>query len=135
MSDREDDLTLIKFLRQHQGVSPPPNPDLEVRIMEAIATCPRLSRQRRYLWIVPSAIAVGSALTWVGYQFFIPVNAPLETAEVAEFWAENWNALADEPRFSDTNTYLDTAIADELLFAHPSAYEDVRSAELVTDKR
>ncbi|PSB03096.1 hypothetical protein [Merismopedia glauca] len=135
MSDREDDLTLLKFLRQHQGVSPPSAPDLEARIMQAVATCPRLSRSRRYLWIVPSAIAVGSVLTWVGTQFFIPLTAPVETAEVEEFWTENWEAVSQEPTIQDTSSTSTTVLADELLDSHPTTDYDVSSTQLTTYKR
>lgn len=135
MSDREEDLTLIEFLRQHRGISPPSAPDLEDRIMEAVAVCPRQSPQRRYLWLVPSAIAIGSVLTWAGSQLYAPLTAPLETAEVEQFWTENWEAVAEEPSIQPTDITLNTLMAEEFYLAQPTASDRTLSAELTTDRR
>jgi hypothetical protein len=135
MSDREDDLTLMKFLRQHQGVSPPPAPNLECRIMQAVATCPRLSRYRRYLWMVPSAIAATSLLAWMSSQFFIDINKPLETAELEEFWLENWEYMVREPTLQNRADVSTTLLADELLNSDPSLDSGVFYTELTSNKR
>jgi hypothetical protein len=135
MSDRQDDLTLIEFLRQHQGVSPPPARDLEARIMESVAICPRLSPQRRYLWLIPSAIAVGSLFTWVGSELFIRFTAPVQTAEVEKFWTENWELLFPELTSEYTTDSSTTLLAEEWLYYNASLDDGVSSAELTTYKR
>jgi hypothetical protein len=134
MSDRQDDLTLIEFLRQHQGVSPPPAPDLEARILQTVATCPRLSPQRRYLWLVPSAIAIGSVLTWVGSQFLIPITAPIETAEVEEFWTENWESIFQEPTPQSNINSSSSLLAEEWLYYDRGIDDGVSSVQLTTYK-
>jgi hypothetical protein len=135
MSDREDDLTLIEFLRQHQGVSPSPAPDLEARIMKSVAICPRLSPQRRYLWLIPSAIAVTSLCTWVGYQLFIPFTAPVQTAEVETFWTENWEIVFPELTSEYMTDSSTTLLAEEWLYYNTSLENGVSSAELTTYQR
>ena len=56
---------LIHFLRQHRPVPPPTPPDLEDRIMNAIAVSPQLKtfpKLRR--WLIPSATIAAMLIVW-----------------------------------------------------------------------
>lgn len=115
----DDDPKLTKltdFLQQHRPPVPPPNPDLEDRILAAVSqTQPERSPPRRWVlprWYVPGAIAASLLVAIAGYQLLQPTNSMIAEQQAIESFIEaSWQgALNDSseddifpPTDSDTN--------------------------------
>lgn len=95
----KDDERLVAFLRHHRPEAPPASPDVEERILAAVATQPLKSR--RQLWFLAPALAAGLLLAVGGYtwgQKFAdrpPANPPTdaELARLEEFLESSWDGL------------------------------------------
>lgn len=91
----DEDPRLRAFLRRHRPVAPPAAVDLEERLMQAIATEPRLPGLRglshRWLWIMPTAIAAGVTLLWGSDRLWSPTSLPeAEIASLETFLEGCW---------------------------------------------
>jgi hypothetical protein len=105
----DDDPALTHFLRQHRSTPPPASPDLEDRILQAIATDALKKppgaqvipfHKRRRLWLVPSTLAAGLLVALVSYQMLprFQQTDRKETASLETFVENTWdNSLLEEP--------------------------------------
>lgn len=85
----EDDQPLVDFLRQHAGTPPPPAPNLETQIMQAVASSTRQQTPtRRYLWVVPPAIAASLLIAWFAHLF-----PPSPEPSLEAFMKDNWDSV------------------------------------------
>lgn len=96
-----DDQPLKDFLRQHAGTPPPPAPDLEKRIMAAVAAsapsrgpATRKSSWNWRSWFVPPAIAASLVIAWGGGRLLMPSQpSAAELATLATFLENNWDSV------------------------------------------
>jgi len=95
MSQFPDDRDLVKFLRQNRAVPPPAAKGLEDTILSAL---PEMApARRRYLWVVPSAIAATLIATFVSYRAFLPAQpSPTELASLENFMETNWHHTVND---------------------------------------
>ncbi|MBW4520049.1 MAG: hypothetical protein KME16_10170 [Scytolyngbya sp. HA4215-MV1] len=104
----DDDPMLTNFLRQHRAAPPLASPDLEDRIVHAIATDRPAKKpgaqvisihKKRSLWLVPSTLAAGLMVALVSYQTLQrPQVRAGDTANLETFVENNWdNSLLEEP--------------------------------------
>ncbi|MBW4493679.1 MAG: hypothetical protein KME26_11455 [Oscillatoria princeps RMCB-10] len=99
-----DDQPLVTFLRQHRPAPPPPAPDLEERILAAVANEPAHVRQYRHrrLWIVPPAIAAGVLIAIAGHRLLTPARpSPAEIANLEAFLLTNWDGTVSDSSPAD----------------------------------
>lgn len=88
----EDDQPLKEFLRQNASTPPPAAPNLETRIMQAVASSSDLKiSRRRHLWLVPSALAASLLTGWAVYRAIVP--PPLDNAALEAFMTDNWDSV------------------------------------------
>lgn len=87
-----NDKPLVDFLRQHAGTPPPPAPNLETQIMQAVtsSTTRQQTPSRRYLWVVPPAIAASLLIAGAVHQILHPPS-PEPTLEA--FMKDNWDSV------------------------------------------
>ena len=100
-----DDQPLVTFLRQHRPAPPPPAPDLEERILAAVANEPAHVRQYRHrrLWIVPPAIAAGVLIARAGHRLLTPPTpSPAEIANLEAFFVNSWDGTLSDSSAADT---------------------------------
>ncbi len=122
----DDDRSLTNFLRQHRPAIPPASAELEEHVMALVAATPQapeatrlraagepdfaVVRQgaRRWLWVVPSAIAAG-LVAIVGYQaWWAPRAAEAQLAELETFIESTWHGtVAEQPTADQTPSELD----------------------------
>ena len=96
-----DDQPLKDFLRRHAGTPPAPKPDLEKRIMAAVAAsvpsrAPAKSKSffHRRFWAVAPAIAASLANAWGGGRLLIPSRpSAAEKATLATFLENSWDSV------------------------------------------
>jgi hypothetical protein len=99
-----DDQRLVTFLHQHRPGAPPPAPDLEERILAAVASEPAhvcRSRHRR-LWLVPPAIAAGVLIATAGHRLLTPPTpSPGDIANLEAFLVNNWDSTISDRSTAD----------------------------------
>ncbi len=98
----KDDQDFANFLRQHRPVPPPAQPDLEERLMSAIAQVepdlkvsgkPLLNGYRS-LWLVPPAIAAGLLSYWAGERVLLPTKpSSAQLARLEVFMETSWDSV------------------------------------------
>ena len=105
----DDDSALTHFLRQHRSTPPPASPELEDRILQAIASNSPAKQpgaqviplhQRRRLWLVPSTLAAGLLVALVSYQTLprFQQTDHKDTVNLETFVENTWdNSLLEEP--------------------------------------
>lgn len=91
------------FLRQHCPVPPSPSPDLEQRIMNAIATSPQAKTFPHRQWLIPSVIAASLLIAWVGKSLLMPPKpSAAELASLEAFIENTWEDVEATSEASDT---------------------------------
>ena len=100
-----DDQPLVTFLRQHCPAPPLPAPDLEERILAAVAKAPAHRSQywHRRLWLVPPAIAAGVLIATAGHRLLMPPSpSPAEIANLEAFFVNSWDGTISDSSAADT---------------------------------
>ena len=122
-TNHADDQPLVDFLRQHRPEPPAPLPDLEIRLMAAIAAEPQHApartwypSPRQWLVLVPT-MAAGFLSIWVGARS--PMTSAIaqqeSSQELAEFFATSWNGSLSQGASYTWLTADATATTDEAL--------------------
>lgn len=105
MSDRPrygevDNVRLQAFLRQHSGSPPPPHPELEGRVMEAI-TAHSHRRHRDLTKAVIAGVISLAGMTWalsLGLSSSQEAQmAQEEMEQLEQFVISNWDEMFQEP--------------------------------------
>lgn len=103
--------SLLRFLQDHATAPPPPAPELEDRIMQAIqseeqdpAPGTLVARWRqRTVWL-PAALAAGITVLWISVPRLLspePVLTMAEQAELEMFLESAWSGVIEEPGLED----------------------------------
>lgn len=94
----KEDRELVDFLQRYQPLPPPPAANLEVRILTALSPQHTPVQNKRspwsFLWMVPSAIALGIVVTWSAGQLLSP--SPPSAAELVEletYVEDSWDGV------------------------------------------
>lgn len=100
----KDSDRLVDFLRQHRPVPPSPPPDLEERIMTAVAASPHAKTfPHRRLWLIPSAIAGTLLIAWGSTNLHQqPKPSAAELASLEAFLENTWEDVGGSSEASDT---------------------------------
>ncbi|MDG2991385.1 hypothetical protein L3556_10645 [Candidatus Synechococcus calcipolaris G9] len=107
MSDRPsyreaDTAGLQAFLRQHSGSPPPPHPDLEGRVMEAVAAHPHRRYRNPTTAVIVGFIGLAGMAGALSLGWFSPRDAQLaqeEMEQLEQFIVSNWDEMFQEPEF------------------------------------
>jgi len=98
-NDPQEDKDLVQFLNRYRPIPPMASHNLEDRVMALVHQNPRSSSGDRRLWVIPSAIAVGLCLAWVGSRRLEPTpnfaSREAQSQELAAFMVDNWQNVAD----------------------------------------
>ena len=100
---------LVNFLRQHRPDIPPASPQLEERILTAVAG--DRSRTRRYstriLWLIVPSIAASLSLAFWGIKpgLFSPIPAS-DSAQIEAFMEYTWNGLLQDEILDSSTDWL-----------------------------
>jgi hypothetical protein len=97
MTEPIEDQKLVYFLKRNLPNPPDSIPDLEERIIIAIAQEPRINKTTvKRLWLVPAAIVTSVLITVSGYFLFKPTQlqpvAQGQEAELEAFLINNWDS-------------------------------------------
>jgi len=97
MTEPIEDQKLVYFLKRNYPIPPDSIPDLEERIIIAIAQEPRINQTTvKRLWLVPAAIVTSVLITVSGYFLFKPTQiqpvAQGQEAELEAFLINNWDS-------------------------------------------
>lgn len=101
---------LQTFMRQHRPVPPPPAPDLEEQLMNAIACNSQATdfnqlnlaiakphrTKRLQSWYIPSTIVAGLLITLSSFHLLI-YSKELANANLEFFLETNWNDVTGDP--------------------------------------
>jgi hypothetical protein len=100
---------LVNFLRQHRPDLPPASPQLEERLLAAVAG--DRSRARRYstriLWLIVPSIAASLSLAFWGIKpgIFSPSPAR-DLAQIEAFMEYTWNGLLQDEMLDPSHDWL-----------------------------
>ncbi|AFY82959.1 hypothetical protein [Oscillatoria acuminata] len=100
---------LVDFLRQHRPDIPPASPQLEARILAAVAG--DRSKARRYssriLWLIVPSIAASLSLAFWGIKpgLFSPTPAS-NSAQLEAFMEYTWNGLLQDEMLDPSNDLI-----------------------------
>lgn len=100
---------LVDFLRQHRPDIPPASPQLEARILAAVAG--DRSRKKRYslriLWLIVPSIAASLSLAFWGIKpgLFSPTPAR-DLSEIELFMEYTWNGLLQDEMLDPANDLI-----------------------------
>jgi hypothetical protein len=97
MTEPIEDQKLVYFLKRNLPNPPDSIPDLEERIIVAIAQEPRINKTTvKRFWLVPAAIVTSVLITVSGYFLFKPTQlqpvAKGQEAELEAFLINNWDS-------------------------------------------
>ena len=97
MNEKFEDEKLVYFLKRNVPNPPDTTPDLEEKILAAIAQEPRINQTTvKRLWLVPAAIVTSVLITVSGYFLFKPTQiqpvAQGQEAELEAFLINNWDS-------------------------------------------
>lgn len=97
MTEPIEDQKLVYFLKRNSPIPPDSIPDLEERIIIAIAQEPRINKTTiKRLWLVPAAIVTSVLITVSGYFLLKPTQiqpvAQGQEAELEAFLINNWDS-------------------------------------------
>jgi hypothetical protein len=123
MTEPIEDQKLVYFLKRNYPIPPDSIPDLEERIIVAIAQEPRINQTTvKRLWLVPAAIVTSVLITVSGYFLFKPTQiqpfAQGQEAELEAFLINNWDSTLHD---SSGDKYQETH-NDEDFF--PARFQD-----------
>ncbi|HAA28817.1 MAG TPA: hypothetical protein DDW76_37790 [Cyanobacteria bacterium UBA11369] len=98
---------LVDFLRQHRQVPPSPAPDLEQRIMAAVAASPHTKTfPHRRQWLIPSAIVASLLIAWGSTSLLMqPKPSAAELASIEAFLENTWEDFEPTSEPSDAELY------------------------------
>jgi hypothetical protein len=100
---------LVDFLRQHRPDIPPAAPQLEARILAAVAG--DRARARRYsprlLWLIVPSIAASLSIAFSGMKMGIFSPSPAsDSAQIEAFMEYTWNGLLQDEMLEPSNDWL-----------------------------
>ena len=112
------DESLVNFLKQNQPIPPAASPNAEDALFALIdadmtpARSPKLKRKnKKVIWLIPTAIAAGLTIMWGRYQSDVLSPQLVEQdQEPPVLTADQSDLSADE----DLEAYLETAWGDPL---------------------
>ncbi len=119
MTEPIEEQKLLYFLKRNSPIPPDSIPDLEEKIMAAIAQEPRINQTTvRRLWLVPAAIVTSVLITVSGYFLFkatqIQPVAQGQEAELEAFIINNWDSTLHD---SSGDKYKETSNEEDFFRA------------------
>ena len=119
MTEPIEDQKLVYFLKRNSPIPPDSIPDLEERIIIAIAQEPRINQTTvKRLWLVPAGIVTSVLITVSGYFLFKPTQiqpvAQGQEAELEAFLINNWDSTLHD---SSGDKYKETSNEEDFFRA------------------
>lgn len=106
--NQPDDDQLVEFLRRYRSEPPSASPDLEDRILSAIAPAPIPIRRRERTWF-PAAIAATLVAGLLGYHLWSPTTpTSAELASLEGFMQGTWQDTVNESSDIDWTLITDS---------------------------